>query len=87
MEENKEIKNSKSFSKKKSKTLNDSNASDTKVYVFRNFIKELKRIRWPIEKKHNKNFVYIFIFIIILTGFFALISFGASQIIDLIGAK
>lgn len=87
MEENHEIKNSKLFSNKKTKAFEASNASNPKVYVFRNFIKELKRIRWPIQKKHNKNFAYIFIFVIILTGFFALISFGASEIIDLIGAK
>ncbi len=58
-----------------------------KPYVIRNFKKELKRVRWPIDKHHNKNFLYIFIFIILLTGFFALVSLGATQLIELIGAK
>ncbi len=58
-----------------------------KPYVMRNFIKELKRVRWPTDKQHNKNFLYIFIFIILLTGFFALVSLGATELIKLIGAK
>jgi preprotein translocase SecE subunit len=53
----------------------------------RNFKKELKRVRWPIQKKHNKNFLSIFVFILVLTGFFALISFGATELIEIIGAK
>ncbi len=59
----------------------------TKPYVMRNFKKELKRVRWPIQKKHNKNFLSIFVFILVLTGFFALISFGATELIEIIGAK
>ncbi|MGL4252351.1 MAG: preprotein translocase subunit SecE [Metamycoplasmataceae bacterium] len=58
-----------------------------KPYVIRNFKKELKRVRWPLEKKHNKSFFYIFLFIIFLTGFFALISLGATELIELMGAK
>lgn len=59
----------------------------TKPYVMKNFEKELKRTKWPVQKKHNKNFGYIFIFIIVLTGFFALISLVATELMKLIGAN
>lgn len=62
-------------------------ALEVKPYVMRNFNKELKRVKWPTERKHNKNFFYIFIFILFLTGFFALISLGATELIELMGAK
>ncbi len=62
-------------------------AEITKPYVMRNFKKELKRVRWPIQKKHNKNFLYIFVFVLVLTGFFALVSLGATQLIEIMGAK
>lgn len=85
MEENQNIPN---IDEQINETTNDNNvATSMKPYVIRNFKKELKRVKWPVEKNHNKNFLYIFIFIIFLTGFFALISFGATQLIELIGAK
>lgn len=84
MEENQDIPNV----EHELETVNDQNAATTnKPYVMRNFKKELKRVKWPTEKTQHKNFIYIFIFILFLTGFFALISFGATQLIELIGAK
>lgn len=58
-----------------------------KPYVIRNFFKELKRISWPTGKKKYKYFFFIFVFIIFLIGLFALISWGATELIKLIGAK
>jgi len=70
------------------KALNDIDLpKQMKPYVMKNFAKELKRVKWPVQKKHNKKFLQIFVFIIILTGLFALISLGATQIIELIGAE
>ncbi|MGL5204954.1 MAG: preprotein translocase subunit SecE [Metamycoplasmataceae bacterium] len=73
---------------KTNESLNvDNVALKEKPYVIRNFKKELKRVKWPVEKKHNKSFFYIFLFIIFLTGFFALVSLGATELIELMGAK
>ncbi|MGL6125049.1 MAG: preprotein translocase subunit SecE [Metamycoplasmataceae bacterium] len=66
---------------------NENSAIEIKPYVMRNFYKELKRVKWPTEKKHNMSFLYIFIFILFLTGFFALISLGVTELIELMGAK
>ncbi|MGL5617552.1 MAG: preprotein translocase subunit SecE [Metamycoplasmataceae bacterium] len=83
----KEIENVSNVEKTK-ESINTENITFTeKPYVIRNFKKELKRVKWPLEKKHNKNFFYIFLFIIFLTGFFALISLGATELIELMGAK
>lgn len=58
-----------------------------KAYVSRNFIKEIKRIKWPLDLKKQKIFLWTFILIAVLIGFFALISFGADELIKVIGAK
>ncbi len=69
------------------KVDNQTMIHEMKPHVMKNFEKELKRTKWPTDKKNNKNFFLIFVFILILTGFFALISLGATEIIKLIGAK
>lgn len=58
-----------------------------KPYPIRNFFKELKRVIWPTSKKNYKYFFWIFMFIISLVVFFALISWGATELVKLIGAK
>lgn len=58
-----------------------------KPYPVRNFFKELKRVIWPTSKKNYKYFFWIFMFIISLVVFFALISWGAAELVKLIGAK
>lgn len=58
-----------------------------KPYPIRNFFKELKRVIWPTSKKNYKYFFWIFMFIISLVVFFALISWGAAELVKLIGAK
>lgn len=58
-----------------------------KPYPIRNFFKELKRVIWPTSKKNYKYFFWIFVFIISLVVFFAFVSWGATELIKLIGAK
>lgn len=58
-----------------------------KPYPIRNFFKELKRVIWPTSKKNYKYFFWIFMFIISLVVFFALISWGATELVKLIGAN
>lgn len=58
-----------------------------KGYPVRNFFKELKRVSWPTNKKNYKYFFWIFVFIIFLIAFFALISWGAKEILESIGAN
>lgn len=61
--------------------------NQSKAYPVRNFFKELKRVSWPTSKKNYKYFFWVFVFIIFLVVFFALISWGANEIIKLIGAN
>ena len=58
-----------------------------KPYTVRNFFKELKRVSWPVKKENYKYFFWIFVFIIFLILFFALISWGATELIKWIGAN
>ena len=58
-----------------------------KAYPVRNFFKELKRVNWPTTKKNYKYFFLIFVFIIFLVAFFALVSWGATELVKLMGAK
>lgn len=58
-----------------------------KPYAIRNFVKEIKRVTWPTKKKNYRYFLLIFVFIIFLIGFFALVSLGANEIIKNIGAN
>ena len=73
--------------KQKSQNQKINKPDVSKPYVFRNFFKEMKRVSWPTKKKNWVYFLLTFLFIIVLVIFFALISFGASKIIELIGAK
>lgn len=68
--------------------LNENKHPDVeKPYVTRNFFKELKRVSWPTKKKNHIYFLWTLLFIIVLVALFALVSFGALEIIKLIGAK
>ncbi len=58
-----------------------------KAYPIRNFVKEIKRVSWPTSKKNYKYFFWIFVFIIFLIAFFALISWGATELIKAMGAN
>ncbi len=69
------------------KVEHESTPNKEKAYPVRNFFKELKRVSWPTTKKHYKYFFWIFVFIIFLVGLFALISWGASELIEAMGAK
>ncbi|MBD5423053.1 MAG: preprotein translocase subunit SecE [Mycoplasma sp.] len=51
-----------------------------KAYPVRNFFKELKRVSWPTSKKNYKYFFLVFVFIIFLVIFFALISWCVSEL-------
>lgn len=68
-------------------TNNQNISAPMKPYVLKNFEKELKRTKWPIQKKHHNSFIYIFVFIIMLTAFFAIVSLGATELIKAIGAN
>ena len=81
--ENKEFENQ----KMDQESQNQNNSSNKeKAYPIRNFFKELKRVSWPTGKKNYKYFFLIFVFIIFLIAFFALISWGAQELIKSIGA-
>lgn len=58
-----------------------------KPYVIRNFLKEIRRITWPVKKKNYNYFFFTFVFIVFLIAFFALVSSGTTEIIKLIGAN
>lgn len=69
------------------RALEENKTSKEKAYVTRNFVKEIKRIKWPLDSKKQKVFLWTFILIAVLIGFFALISFGADEFVKWIGAK
>ncbi|MGL4343037.1 MAG: preprotein translocase subunit SecE [Metamycoplasmataceae bacterium] len=73
--------------KKEEEIKKSENIIKQKPYVFRNFFKEIKRINWPFDEKKQKNFLLTFLLIIILLLFFSLISFGANELIQAMGAK
>ncbi|MGL5522282.1 MAG: preprotein translocase subunit SecE [Metamycoplasmataceae bacterium] len=72
---------------KDKKVKSSSKEEKQKAYILRNFFKEIKRIRWPLDFKKEKNFLLVFVFIMFLIGFFFLISFISGQFINLIGAQ
>lgn len=59
----------------------------SKPYPVRNFFKELKRVTWPTKKSNYKYFLWVFVFVIFLVLLFALISWGATELIKLMGAN
>lgn len=66
---------------------NTSFPDTNKPYATRNFVKEIKRISWPTKKKHYRYFFITLIFLVCLVAFFALVTFGAKEILDWIGVK
>ncbi|MGZ9413436.1 preprotein translocase subunit SecE [Mycoplasma sp. 480] len=56
-----------------------------KKYYFRNWIKEIKRIKWPKGKDANKNFMWTIIFVVVCSILFVSISFVATLIWNSIG--
>ncbi|UWD34068.1 preprotein translocase subunit SecE [Mesomycoplasma molare] len=56
-----------------------------KKYYFRNWMKEIKRIKWPSQKDATNNFYLILLFVTICSIIFLLISFVATWIWNLIG--
>ncbi|UVD81961.1 preprotein translocase subunit SecE [Mycoplasma iguanae] len=49
-----------------------------KKYVLRNFILELKRVRWPSAKTSSSSFWKIIVFVLIFMGIFFVITLVAS---------
>ena len=63
------------------------NNSKDKNQVFTNFFKELKRVTWPTKKSNYKYFLWVFVFVVFLVLLFALVSWGATELIKLMGAN
>ncbi|MBR3347837.1 MAG: preprotein translocase subunit SecE [Mycoplasmataceae bacterium] len=59
----------------------------SKPYPVRNFFKELKRVTWPTKKSNYKYFLWVFVFVVFLVLLFALVSWGATELIKLMGAN
>ncbi len=86
MEENKDLNTNDSNDSLKDQEIK-STVNQEKPHPVRNFFKELKRVTWPTEKKNYKYFFWVFVFIIFLIAFFALISWGATELWKAIGAN
>ncbi|AAT27632.1 preprotein translocase subunit SecE [[Mycoplasma] mobile] len=56
-----------------------------KNFVFRDFTKEMKRVKWPESKPYFISFVYVIIFLILCTLFFYGIVTGFTQLFNTIG--
>lgn len=70
-----------------SNDIKENQLDQSKPYAIRNFNKEIKRISWPTSKKKYKYFFLIFVFIIFLIAIFALISWGATELVKWMGAN
>ncbi len=70
---------------KKDNVIHEPNKS--KAYPIRNFLKEIKRITWPMSKKNWLYFFLVFVFIIFLVIIFAIVSWCTNQIWNMIGAN
>ncbi|WP_033161085.1 preprotein translocase subunit SecE [[Mycoplasma] collis] len=51
-----------------------------KKYIFRNWVKELKRIKWPDSKTSGQSFVYTILFVIFFIILFFIISIIATYL-------
>ncbi|AZZ65784.1 preprotein translocase subunit SecE [Metamycoplasma phocicerebrale] len=81
--EKKEQKNFKKEQKEQRRLKN----KETKLYTFRNFAREIKRIVWPKHVKTWKWFGITIAFLILMALFCFLISLGFSSLWNFVGIK
>ncbi|VEU59796.1 preprotein translocase subunit SecE [Mesomycoplasma neurolyticum] len=51
-----------------------------KKYILRNWIKELKRIKWPDAQTSTKSFIYTILFVVFFVILFFIISIIATYL-------